>query len=348
MPRKGFTECPFCKRYISPPDDIKTFFGEILGGRCICGAVYVYDRVGRNLGESFLDALYFAKGDWDIGSMIEGIDYETFTTGYDSRTQRSFYLPPTSIRGGKLIFLKTNVNNQTNEVQSKTNMTEINKEKTLNKKDSMKEEIVDALNGQRFSDIVEMSKNDKGIIRRLISLSYDKDTVLSWRAIESLGIVAGEISKTRQDVVRDTIRRLLWYMTEESGGIGWSSPEIIGEIIRSSPDAQGDIIPILWSQRSEEMFRAGVMRAMWRISEIDPNLVSFVLNEVDECLNDSNPYVRLYLSLLLLNVGDEISIKKAKINEGDVTSVRFYYDGELQTKTVGDIIKGFLNNKLRV
>lgn len=343
MHRKRLPECPFCKRYIAPPEDMKTQFGEISGGKCYCGSVYVYDRVGHNMGQVFLDALYLAKGDWNIDEMTDGVDYETQTVGYDLKTQKSFNLSHTNTRGGRLIFVKIiDENTMNEETEPPPNITNETMQTNTDKKDILKDRLIEALNNKKYLDITEMTIKDKGSIRRLISLTYDKDTVLSWRAIEALGVVSHEMSKKRVDVVRDTIRRLLWYMTEESGGIGWSSPEIIGEIIRANPDEQHDIIPILWSQRSEEMFRAGVMRAMWRIAETRPDLVSFVLGDIDELINDANPYVRLYVCLLSLKIGDETLRLKTKFNEDDATIVKFYYNEELSAKTVGDIIRCFL------
>ena len=49
-----------------------TELGAIISGRCACGAVYVCDPTGHNVGEAYGDAIAFAKGDWDIGNV--GLD----------------------------------------------------------------------------------------------------------------------------------------------------------------------------------------------------------------------------------------------------------------------------------
>lgn len=79
--------CPFCGRTIEAPKQIKTALGDIIGGRCECGAVYVFDRSGHNLGQAFVDALNFAcEGKFDNPwELIPGDDYEEVLLHYDKR-----------------------------------------------------------------------------------------------------------------------------------------------------------------------------------------------------------------------------------------------------------------------
>jgi hypothetical protein len=90
----------------------------------------------------------------------------------------------------------------------------------------------------------------------------------TWKAIETMGAIARGASPEQMVVLRETIRRLIWSMTDESGGIGWSAPEMMGEIIRNNPGEFLDLVPILWSFREEELFTASVLWAMGRIAEV--------------------------------------------------------------------------------
>jgi len=84
-------KCPFCSRPIEEPAEIRTRFGNTFtGGRCECGAVYVYDRSGHNLGDAYVDGLTYAcNGDagraW---SLTPDVDYEIVELGYDTRRKR--------------------------------------------------------------------------------------------------------------------------------------------------------------------------------------------------------------------------------------------------------------------
>ncbi len=94
-------KCPFCGRIFERPGDIKTGLGSAFsGGRCECGAVYVYDRSGHNLGEAYVDGLVFAcNGDWETAwQLTPEIDYEIQSFYY---YERSHTLAEIDRRGGK-------------------------------------------------------------------------------------------------------------------------------------------------------------------------------------------------------------------------------------------------------
>jgi hypothetical protein len=83
--------CPFCRRPIDAPREIKTVLGNTFaGGKCECSAVYVFDRSGHNLGEAYVDALVYAcNDDWDMAwSLIPDKDYEVRERSFDSRRGR--------------------------------------------------------------------------------------------------------------------------------------------------------------------------------------------------------------------------------------------------------------------
>ena len=91
---------------------------------------------------------------------------------------------------------------------------------------SLKERIRAALLGKDFEEVVRQALAEKKVLRILISLAYDKEDLLCWRAIEAMGKAAGAMAEKDPATVRDTVQRLLWSVREESGGIGWSAPEM--------------------------------------------------------------------------------------------------------------------------
>lgn len=82
--------CPFCRQEIKAPEEIKTETGGFMGGRCDCGAVYVCDPTGHNVGEAYLDALTYACGeDWmKFASLNSGENYREAVLNYDLRSHR--------------------------------------------------------------------------------------------------------------------------------------------------------------------------------------------------------------------------------------------------------------------
>ncbi|MEW6001069.1 MAG: hypothetical protein AB1638_00235 [Nitrospirota bacterium] len=84
--RRREARCPFCDRPIDVPHEVKTESGNyILGGKCECTAIYVFDRSGHSLGEAFVDVLNYAcegkcDNPWDL---IPGEDYEEILLRYE-------------------------------------------------------------------------------------------------------------------------------------------------------------------------------------------------------------------------------------------------------------------------
>ncbi|UCG77704.1 MAG: hypothetical protein JSV21_09005 [Nitrospirota bacterium] len=100
-------KCPFCDQAFEKPSSIWGEFTEFTGGRCDCGAAYICDETGKNLGETLMDALVLlCDNDWDRAlSLVPGEEYEEDTISYDPmrhKIKRSFR----DRMRGKLIFVK--------------------------------------------------------------------------------------------------------------------------------------------------------------------------------------------------------------------------------------------------
>jgi hypothetical protein len=84
-------DCPFCSRSLDAPGKIKSRFGSSFeGGRCECGAVYVYDSTGHNLGDAYIEALgLVCDDDMDKAwSLTPDKDYTVLELGYDRRRNK--------------------------------------------------------------------------------------------------------------------------------------------------------------------------------------------------------------------------------------------------------------------
>ena len=78
--------CPFCGELFKMPKEIRTNLGNVFsGGKCSCGAAYVYDRTGRSLGEAYVDGLVYAcNEDWEKAwTLIPDEDYNIVPMCYD-------------------------------------------------------------------------------------------------------------------------------------------------------------------------------------------------------------------------------------------------------------------------
>lgn len=202
-----------------------------------------------------------------------------------------------------------------------------------------KSEITELLGAYQLQPIIEAAKKDRSIIRMLISLVYDKEHLQSWRAIEAIGLAAGEIAKTNVDVIRNLSQRFLWMMRDESGNGPGSAPELLGEIVRSTPDAFADIGQVLTSFHDEKMLRRGVMRAIWRIVEKRPDLLTMTqeLMEQKLCLDDDDAVVRAYALMISGLLGLKEFLPFVQSLRDDSSPVTIYDNGKFMITSVAEV-----------
>ncbi len=166
-----------------------------------------------------------------------------------------------------------------------------------------KSEIIERLRRNDLGKLLASAAGDRGIFRALTSLTYEMEDVLSWRAIEAIGLIAGERARTDPAYVRVLVGRVLWMMREESGNNPWSAPDILGEITRNAPDEFCDIAPIIVSFHDEEILRKGVLRAVARISELRPDLLGSARPVIGQYLKHPDPLTRYYALLAAGRLG---------------------------------------------
>ena len=128
---------------------------------------------------------------------------------------------------------------------------------------NLKRIINDALEKNDFTAILARARQDWKVVSLLVRCAYVKDTLLGQRAIRAMGLVAKELVTAEPEVLRDRVRKLLWSLNDESGGIGWSAPELLGEIVSADPERFADVIPLIAEEYSTagRVFRLGQVPA---------------------------------------------------------------------------------------
>ncbi|MES0335704.1 MAG: hypothetical protein SFH39_05020, partial [Candidatus Magnetobacterium sp. LHC-1] len=71
----------------------------------------------------------------------------------------------------------------------------------------LKDSIKLLLTDKNIDKLVELSQTNKRVASALIAFSYEKDSELSWRAIEAVGRIIGTMP---EEDGRKQVRRLLW------------------------------------------------------------------------------------------------------------------------------------------
>ena len=210
----------------------------------------------------------------------------------------------------------------------------------------MKSRLVNLLEEAQFAEIVEIAAGNKRVLSLLSAQTYHADNLIGWRAVQVFGMAAQRIAEggAQGDVeyVRNHLRRQFWLVNDESGGIGWRAPELIGETLRRCPGRFEEFVsPLVYLLDIEEedspRFRAGALWAIGRIAPDRPPVALLALPLVLPCLQDADPRARGMALWCLGCIGYRETIPGLASLQADFSSVEIYEDGDLRTTTVAEL-----------
>lgn len=75
------------------------------------------------------------------------------------------------------------------------------------------------------------SLSPRKAVNPLFSLLLHPEPLVKWRAVQGFGIVVERLAEESMEAGRTVLRRMMWQLNDESGGIGWGCPEGMGEIL---------------------------------------------------------------------------------------------------------------------
>lgn len=196
-------------------------------------------------------------------------------------------------------------------------------------------------------------------VNPLISFFCDHDAVLRWRAVSALGAVVAHLADENRESARVVMRRLMWSLNDESGGIGWGAPEAMGEITARHAGLAGEFGHILLSYVREDcnylehaVLQRGVLWGCGRLAHARPEMVLPVAGCLFPFLTSEDPYHRGYAAWALraLALADPPGAWQACLQ--DQGRLQFYTEGVLQDCTVawlagGDLSGGMVANRER-
>jgi hypothetical protein len=165
----------------------------------------------------------------------------------------------------------------------------------------LKRKILHLLGQENFTKALEQIENFplKSSIGPLFSFFYSKDDQVRWRAITAMGAVVSKLADSDIESGRVVMRRLMWNLNDESGGIGWGSPEAMGEIMARSRRLADEYWNILVSYICEdgnyveyEMLQRGVLWGFGRLAHKRPELLYRCSSLLVPYMSSSDPYLK--------------------------------------------------------
>ena len=182
------------------------------------------------------------------------------------------------------------------------------------------------------------------LINPLFSLLYSEEQMVRWKAVTLIGQIVARLAEEDIESARVIMRRLMWNLNDESGGIGWGSPEAMGEILANHNRLAEEYTHILRSYTDENanflehpMLQRGLMWAIarvalswpWRMKQVPPRLIPY--------LSSPDPHVKGLACWAFGMIGTQATGDALNELLGDKTEIQIYQNQRINNRRVFEL-----------
>ena len=183
-------------------------------------------------------------------------------------------------------------------------------------------------------------------VNPLFSLLYSSDEDVKWKAIKAIGVLVDRLANQDMESARVVMRRLMWNLNDESGGIGWGSAEAMGEILALNETLAHEFSSILLSYAREdgnyqelESMQRGVLWGILRLVQVRPHLIKEGLPFIMPFLTSEDAVVRGTAAWIIGFIGDSGVVDDLERLSKDDSEIKIFMDTKLCERRVRDIVK---------
>jgi hypothetical protein len=190
------------------------------------------------------------------------------------------------------------------------------------------------------------------VINSLFSFLYHSNGQMKWHAVTVMGILVAELAEHDMESARIILRRLMWNLNDESGGIGWGSAEAMGEILANHKGLATEYASILISYirqdgnfQENELVQRGVLWGIARLAQARPELALDAVAHVVPFLSSPDPEKRgLAVRIIALLRAGEARDALLHLRH-DESEFFLYLDGSLLRCSVSEMAQRALEKK---
>lgn len=182
------------------------------------------------------------------------------------------------------------------------------------------------------------------VVNPLFSFLYSLDDSVKWRAVSAMGAVVSELAAAEIESARIVMRRFIWNLNDESGGIGWGSPEAMGETMARSRQLAEEFGCILVSYLRPDMnyleheaLQRGVIWGLGRLAHERPGLVDEAGRFLPPYLDSVDPVLR---GMAVWTAGAfplAFNRKRLEALAGDGCTFKLYRNNRLEVVIIGHL-----------
>lgn len=353
--------CPFCGMDVGRArETVQRKMTEFPVGTCECGAVYVCDATGHNVGSAMIECLVHACGDnWELAWDLT--PEEDYLTGrienYDEQTHQvveTRQLDGRWVRG-VLYFVRlhkdvADIAERIKQKQSEhtgAGMPAPGKSPAAaarprldpkrEKKRAGKQLVKQLAAADDIDALVNYCFDDRRTLKFLQRLLYDPDEAARYHYAWVIGQVCARVSEQEPGQVADLLHRL-FEACSDSAAASWGMVEAIGSIIAARPDIYGAFTRYLLNYMGDPATQAQVLWGLGEIAESRPDLIrSTPFYATFHFLGHDNPVIRGLMARLMGRIRATEAAFQIMGLQNDQSEITIYEQGRPVRVTVAQL-----------
>ena len=221
---------------------------------------------------------------------------------------------------------------------------------------ALKQHVLAILQGDdaelRFAELSKLRARQA--INPLLSFLLHESETVRWRAVGAIGHVIAGLADEDMESARVIMRRLMWSLNDESGGIGWGVPEAMAEIMARHQRLAEEFAPIIVSYLNTggnfieyEMLQRGLLWGVARLAAVRPDLLREAAEHLDKYLYSEDAPVRGFAAAASGLLGARQTRDRLRELLQDESRVTVYAGDTFVERTVGQLAQQSLTQMER-
>ncbi|MCF8061762.1 MAG: HEAT repeat domain-containing protein [Deltaproteobacteria bacterium] len=166
---------------------------------------------------------------------------------------------------------------------------------------ALKQRVLEALKTGSETEALERLSDipPRVLVSPLFGALHHMEPGVHWTAVRAMGAVAAELARQDLEEARVVLRRMMWNLNDESGGIGWGVPEAMAEILARHEGLAREFVNILASYTREdanylehEPLQKGLLWGIARLAGARPGLLKAAGPDLAAFMQARDPALR--------------------------------------------------------
>ena len=210
----------------------------------------------------------------------------------------------------------------------------------------LKKKMLQLLRAENFKiGLAEMGRFPaRQAVGPLFSFLCSLDELVKWRAVTAMGKVISDLAVSDLESARVVMRRFIWNLNDESGGIGWGCPESMAEVMVHDERLANEYGCILISYiqpegnfLEHEILQRGVIWGVGRLAHSHPRHARTMGRYLIPYMESGDSILRGLAAWAAGPAGGTKTIPRLKELADDPSELMLYRNGKFDHYTVGHL-----------